>query len=145
MEEKELKAKDIPGGYALCFNSDCEKKETCMHYLAKQLKGCERNIGQAVYPSAWQDGKCSCYKEKKLVQNAWGFSQLYCNLPSYLRAEARRSVSALFGSGNGQYYRAHHGWIMVSPKRQEEIKEVLAKFGNNDVQFDHYVTEWDFD
>ena len=145
MEEKELKAKDIPGGYALCFNSDCAKKNTCMHYLAKQLKGCERNNGQAVYPTAWQDGKCSCYKEKKLVQNAWGFSQLYCNLPSYLRAEARRSVSALFGSGNGQYYRAHHGWIMVSPKRQEEIKEVLAKFGNNDVKFDHYVKVWDFD
>ena len=144
MENIELKSKDIPGGYALCFNSDCDKKESCMHYQA-QLVAEERDKGSAVYPSAWQDGKCSCYKEKKLVQNAWGFSQLYCNLPSYLRAEARRSVSALFGSGNGQYYRAHHGWIMVSPKRQEEIKEVLKQFGNNDVQFDHYVKVWDFD
>ena len=145
MENIELKSKDIPGGYALCFNSDCDKKESCMHYQA-QLVAEERDKGSAVYPSAWQDGKCSCYKEKKLVQNAWGFSQLYCNLPSYLRAEARRSVSALFGSGNGQYYRAHHGWIMVSPKRQEEIKEVLAKFGSTEgVKFDRYVTVWDFD
>ena len=144
MEEKELKAKDIPGGYALCFNSDCKKKDSCLHYQAA-LVADARDKGQAVYPAAWRDGKCRCYSEKRLVQNAWDFSQLYRDLPSYLRAEARRSVSALFGSGNGQYYRAHHGEIMVSPKKQKEIMEVLAKFGNNDVKFDHYVTEWDFD
>ena len=145
MEEKELKVNDIPSGYALCFNSDCEKKDSCLHYLTQQLVGDEYNKGQAVYPKAWQSGKCHCYNEKKLVQKAWGFSQLYRNVPSYLRAQARRSVSALFGNGNGQYYRAHHGQIMISPKRQEEIKEVLKQFGNNDVKFDHYVTVWDFD
>ena len=146
MEEKELKAKDIPSGYALCFNSDCAKKNNCMHYLAQQLNGGERNIGQAVYPAAWKSGKCSCYNEKKLVKNAWGFSQLYRNIPSFLRAEARRSVSSLFGSGNGQYYRAHHGQIKISPKRQKEIMEVLAKFGSTEgVKFDHYVSAWDFE
>ena len=145
MEEKELKAKDIPGGYALCFNSDCDNKEKCMHYQAA-LVAEERDKGSAVYPAAWRGGECRCYSEKKLVKKAWGFSQLYRNLPTYLRAEARRSVSALFGSGNGQYYRAHNGEIMVSPKRQEEIKEVLAKFGSTEgVKFDRYVTFWDFD
>ena len=146
MEEKELKSKDIPSGYALCFNSDCADKDTCLHYLAKLLKGGERNKGWAIYPTAWQNGKCSCYNEKRLVQNAWGFSKLYRNVPSNLRAQARRSVSALFGNGNGQYYRAHHGIIMVSPKRQEEIKKVLSEYGNTEeVKFDHYVTVWDFD
>ena len=145
MEEKELKAKDIPGGYALCFNSNCADKEKCLHYLAQQLVADESYKGQAVYPAAWRGGKCRCFKEKKLVKNAWGFSQLYRNLPSYMRAEARRSVSSLFGSGNGQYYRAHHGQIMISPKRQEEIMEVLKQFGNTDVKFDHYVTAWDFE
>ena len=28
METKELKAKDIPMGYALCFNDTCNRKET---------------------------------------------------------------------------------------------------------------------
>ena len=32
MEEKELKAKDIPWGYALCFNDACGLKDKCMHY-----------------------------------------------------------------------------------------------------------------
>ena len=145
MEEKELKSKDIPGGYALCFNSDCEKKDSCLHYQAA-LVAEERDKGSAVYPAAWKDGKCRCYNEKKLVKNAWGFSQLYRNIPSYMRAEARRSVSSLFGSGNGPYYRAHHGEIMVSPKRQKEIMEVLKQFGSTEgVKFDHYVKVWDFD
>ena len=145
MEDIKLKAKDIPGGYALCFNSECDNKEKCMHYQA-QLVAEERYKGSAVYPAAWRDGKCRCYNEKKLVKKAWGFSQLYRNLPTYLRAEARRSVSALFGQGNGQYYRAHNGEIMISPKRQKEIMEVLAKFGSTEgIKFDHYVTAWDFD
>ena len=146
MKEIKLNVKDIPSGYALCFNSDCAEKDKCLHYQAKLMKAENCYKGQAVYPAAWQDGKCSCYNEKKLVQKAWGFSQLYRNIPSYMRAEARRSVSSLFGCGNGQYYRAHHGEIMISPKRQEEIMEVLAKYGSTEgIKFDHYVSVWDFD
>ena len=134
MKDIKLNVKDIPSGYALCFNCDCAEKDKCLHYQAKLLKADNCYKGQAVYPVAWQDGK------------AWGFSQLYRNIPSYMRAEARRSVSSLFGSGNGQYYRAHHGEIMISPKRQEEIMEVLAKFGSTEgIKFDHYVKVWDFD
>jgi hypothetical protein len=33
-EEKELKAKDIPWGYPLCFNRECRDKDKCMHYQA---------------------------------------------------------------------------------------------------------------
>ena len=146
MKEIKLNVKDIPSGYALCFNSDCAEKDKCLHYQAKLLMADRCYKGQAVYPAAWQDGKCHCYNEKKLVQKAWGFSNLYRNIPSYMRAEARRSVSSLFGCGNGQYYRAHHGEIMISPKRQEEIMEVLAKYGSTEgIKFDNYVSVWDFD
>jgi hypothetical protein len=35
---------------------------------------------------------------------------------------------------------------MISPKRQEEIMEVLAKYGSTEgIKFDHYVSVWDFD
>ena len=146
MKDIKLNVKDIPSGYALCFNCDCADKDKCLHYQAKLLMADNCYKGQAVYPVAWQGGKCRCYNEKKLVQKAWGFSQLYRNIPSYMRAEARRSVSSLFGSGNGQYYRAHHGEIMISPKRQQEIMEVLAKYGSTEgIKFDHYVSVWDFD
>ena len=61
MEEKELKAKDIPWGYAQCFNDACSLKDKCMHHLARLMKSDGRDIGQAVFPTAWQDGECRCF------------------------------------------------------------------------------------
>jgi hypothetical protein len=117
-----------------------------MHYQAMLLTSSGQYKGSAVFPTAWKDGKCRCYREKKLVKKAWGFTKLYHNVPQHQKAEARQCVRALFGSGNGPYYRAHHGEIMLSPQKQEEILKVLAKFGSVEgIQFDHYVTDWDFD
>lgn len=146
MEEKELTAKDIPGGYPLCFNNECAEKGRCMHYQARLLMPKERYTGAAVFPTAWEDGQCRCFREKKLVKKAWGFDRLYDNVPHRQQAEARQSVHALFGSGNGPYYRVHHGENMLSPQKQEEILAVLAQYGSiEDVKFDHYVMDWDFD
>ena len=146
MKDQELKASDIPDWYALCFNGECGKKLTCMHHQAMLQKLGERTHGHAIYPTAWQKGACPYYHEKKRVQKAWGFSQLYKNVEKHYKAEARRAVSALFGRGNGQYYRAHHGEIMLTPKQQAGIMSILAKYGRtNNIKFDHYKTVWDFD
>ena len=146
MEEKELKAEDIPMGYPLCFNSECADKDRCMHYQAWLVMPKDRNSGSAVYPTAWEDGPCRCFCEKKLVKKAWGFTKLYDSVPKWQRAEARQRVHALFGGGNGPYYRVHHGENMLSLRKQEEILAVLAKFGSIEgIEFDHYVTDCDFD
>ena len=146
MEEKEFKAKDIPMGYARCFNDACKRKDTCMHYLANVLTSPqERHIGQAVYPTAWQDGECHCYCEKRLVRKAWGFTHLYDNVPRHQKAEARQCVRSYFSAGMGPYYRYHHGENKLSPKQQDDIMQILAKFGSTDgIKFDHYETDWDF-
>ena len=85
MEERELKAEDIPMGYPLCFNSECADKDKCMHYQARLLMPKDRYSGSAVYPTAWEDGKCQCFREKKLVKKAWGFTKLYDNVPHWQR------------------------------------------------------------
>ena len=136
MENKELKSKDIPWGYALCFNDACGLKDNCMHYQARQLMAEGRYAGQAVYPTAWQDGECRCFCEKKLVKKA----------PSRDRAEARHCVRSYFSSGNGPYYRVHHGENKLSPQQQADIMAIIAKFCPIEgVKFDHYVMDWDFD
>jgi hypothetical protein len=146
MEEKELKANDIPWGYPLCFNDGCADKDKCMHYQAMLLMPKDRYSGSAVFPTAWENGQCRCFRVKRRVTKAWGFSKLYHNVPQWQKAEARQCVRALFGKGNGPYYRVHHGENMLSPEKQEEILEVLAKYGSVEgVRFDHYVTDWDFD
>ena len=121
MEDKILKESDIPMGYELCFNGGCADKDTCMHYQAMLLTSADRYKGNAVFPTAWQDGKCRCYHEKKLVKKAWGFTNLYNNVP-------------------------HHGEILLSPKQQEEILQIVSQFGPLDgIKFDGYKTDWDFE
>ena len=143
MEKQVLK--NIPGGYALCFNDKCSLRDKCLHYQAYLLKDDDRLTGQAVYPTAWESGECQRFNEMIQVKKAWGFSKIYRNVPYYLRAEARRNVKSYFSSGNGPYYRYHHGENKLTPRQQEDIMAILAKYGSTEgLAFDHYVTELDF-
>ena len=145
MEERDLTPEDIPFAYPLCFNHACEDRATCMHYQAGRLATDGRHYAYAVLPSAWSDGHCACYHEKRLLTYAWGFSHLYDHVPSYLRSTARQTVSDLFSSGNGPYYRYHHGQSRLNPEQQALVLDTVSRFGDvKGIRFDHYVTDWDF-
>ena len=145
LNEKILESKNIPWGYAVCFNETCQLREKCMHYQAYLLQPKDQLSEHAMLPSAWQDGPCQRYCEKKLIKKAWGFSHIYNNVPYYLEAEARRMVKNYFSSGNGPYYRYHHGENKLSPRQQEDIMQILAKYGSTDgLAFDHYEVDYDF-
>ena len=46
----------------------------------------------------------------------------------------------IFGRGNGQYYRAHHGEILLSPKQQEDILRIVSQFGPLDgIKFELFI------
>jgi hypothetical protein len=46
----------------------------------------------------------------------------------------------------GPYYRVHHGENKITPKQQDDIMQILAKFGSTEgIKFDHYETDWDFE
>ena len=142
---KELELKNIPMGYEVCFNNDCQLREKCLHYQAYLIQPAERVGGPAVYPTAWQDGECQRFREKKLIEKAWGFTKLYDNVPSWQKAEARHCVRSYFSGGNGPYYRVHHGENMLSPRQQEEILQIVGQFGSLEgIGFDHYVNDFDF-
>ena len=145
MEEKTLTYEDIPKEYPLCFNEECAKKTCCMHYQARLMLPEGHHHGPAIYPTAWQEGECKYFREKRLVRKAWGFTKLYHNVPQKDRAEARQCVQSFFSRGCGPYYRVHHGENVLSPEEQDEIMKILAKFGSTDgIRFDHYVEDWDF-
>lgn len=143
--KKELEYKNIPYGYEHCFNENCQLRDKCMHYQVYLLKPDERLVGPTVYPSAWKSGKCLRFSEVKLVQMAWGFSQIYKNVPHYLQTEARRSVIHYFSRGKGPYYRYHHGENKLTPGQQADIMNILSQYGSTDgLMFDHYETDFDF-
>ena len=143
--EKQLQNKNIPYGYALCFNKACQLRETCMHYQAYLFQPKDQLSGHTILPSAWQNGPCKRYCEVKLIKKAWGFNNIYMNVPYYLKAEARQKVKKYFSSGNGPYYRYHHGENKLLPRQQEDIMQILAKYGSTDgLKFDHYEMDYDF-
>ena len=143
--EKYLQETNIPSGYALCFNETCQLREKCLHYQAYLLQPKERLSGPAILPSAWKSGECQRYSEEKLIKKAWGFCNIYKNVPYYLKAEAHRKVKNYFSSGNGPYYRYHHGENKLSPQQQEDIMGILAKYGSTEgLAFDHYEMDYDF-
>lgn len=143
--EKILESKNIPMGFELCFNDNCQHRENCLHYQARLVQTIKRLGGPAVYPTAWESGECQLFCDNKLVQKAWGFKGIYKNVPHHQQAEARRCVKNYFSSGNGPYYRYHHGENKLSPSQQQDILNILAKFGPTDgIVFDHYETDFNF-
>ena len=143
--KKQLNTKKFPFDYELCFNSDCQLRERCLHYQAYQLQRDKRLSGPAIYPSAWQSGRCVRFCEDKPVQKAWGFTNIYKNVPQHLKAQARRQVQYLFSMGCGPYYRYHHGENLLTPAQQADIMEVLSHYGSTkDLAFDHYEADYDF-
>ena len=145
LTEKRLDYKNMPYGYAVCFNETCQLKDACMHYQAYLLQPKDQLSGHAILPSAWQDGKCQRYCEVKLIKKAWGFTNIYKNVPQHLKAQARRQVQYLFSMGCGPYYRYHHGENKLSPRQQEDIMKILAKYGStNGLKFDHYEEDFNF-
>ena len=143
--EKKLELNNIPWGYDICFNENCQLREKCLHYQAYLLQPTDKVGGPAVWPSAWKDGQCQRFSEYKLVQKAWGFSKLYKNVPRHLKAEARQSINCYLGSGVSAYYRVHHGEKMLSPRQQQDIMGIMSKYGPTDgLAFDHYVLDYDY-
>lgn len=143
--ENNLSIEDIPRGYRACFNTECGQRNECMHYQAGLLMPDSKLGGQAVYPAAWKNGPCQCFCHKQRVRKAWGFSQLYKNVSRRYVPDARKEVHAYLGSGQSTYYRVHHGERKLTPKQQKDILNILAKYGSiADVDFDHYVEEYDF-
>ena len=145
MEEKTLSFYDAPMGYPLCFNNDCALRGQCMHYHMGQLAPEQLTTGPAIYPAAWKNGVCSHFASTEKVRFAWGFDGLFKNLPQRKANEARRALRQFFSSGMSTYYRFHNGERLLSPARQREILDFMAQYGNTDeMQFDHYVEQYDF-
>ena len=55
-------------------------------------------------------------------------------------------MRSYFSAGMGPYYRAHHGENKITPKQQDDIMQILARFGSTEgIKFDHYETDWNFE
>ena len=63
--KKKFKFDEVPEGYLLCFNAECDKHDDCLRYLAGQHVPPVVMGGPAVYPNAYKDGICPYFKKTR--------------------------------------------------------------------------------
>lgn len=99
--------------------------------------------GDAIFPNALKNGKCKYFAPLRVVKMAWGFDKLFAEMKvkdgPALRAEMREYLGS-----KGQYYRYKLGQLKLLPEQQKYIKQLFARYGYKDVEFEHFSEEIDF-
>ena len=148
MDKKDLLRKafeygNVPSLINYCFTEPCPMKDECIHYLAGIYKSDEVQKGYAIFPNALKDGKCKFFAPLRVVKMAWGFDKLFAEMKVKDAPRLRSEMRDYLGS-KGQYYRYKLGQMKLLPEQQTYIKQLFARFGYKDVDFDHFSEEIDF-
>lgn len=148
MDKKELLKKafeygNVPSLISYCFTEQCPMKNECIHYLSSLYKSDDIKQGHAIFPNALQDGKCQFFAPLRVVKMAWGFANLFAEVKVKDAPRLRSEMRDYLGS-KGQYYRYKLGQLKLLPEQQVYIKQIFARFGYKDVEFEHFSDEIDF-
>lgn len=134
----------VPPTMAVCFLPGCPLADHCIRHLAGKSVPADKTLGPAIYPTALNDGKCSRYKQTKVVIGAWGFTTLFENVLHKDNTPLRDAIKHYLG-GHGTYYRYHNGSKLLMPEQQRWVIDLFNKHGYNDnLKFDHYKEVFDF-
>lgn len=126
--------------YTLCFNDCCAKAESCLRHSMTQYNTA-KNIRLSVinplcYPEAGKE--CTHFRTNKKIRVAWGFKNLYDDMPARISRAIHLNLEAVFN--HSPYYRYRNQKLGLTPKQQECIRQVCRKHGwNKEIAFDRYT------
>ena len=86
--------------------------------------------------------------EKELLKKAFEYGNVpslitYCfTEPCPMKDKCIHYLSGL--GSKGQYYRYKLGQLKLLPEQQKYIKQLFARYGYKDVEFEHFSEEIDF-
>lgn len=140
----ELKWKQVPDGWAICFNNDCALHEQCLRWHAAQVSPSDLTKARCVTPHAISDGKCQLFASTQKVRYASGFSTIYKNVLKDDYTPLRKQMTMML-SGKRYYYEYMRGERLLSPWQQQQIRELFADRGYADnVVFDDFEDVFEF-
>ena len=90
--------------YTLCFNDCCAKAESCLRHSMTQYNTA-KNIRLSVinplcYPEAGKE--CTHFRTNKKIRVAWGFKNLYDDMPARISRAIHLNLEAVFN--HSPYY-----------------------------------------
>lgn len=138
MSEINFSWKDVPSGWALCFNQSCPLHEHCLRYQAGVLAPPDLTVTRCVTPRVLTGERCKVYASMEPVKIARGFSTIYQNVLKRDYTSLRKYMTSLL-SGKRYYYEYKRGERPLSPEQQSDIRQLFESFGYKDsVHFDSY-------
>ena len=134
----------VPHGYVLCFNSNCPLSSQCLRHLAGKHVPSNTTWGMSVFPNAYANDQCEHFKQIRIIRAAKGFGDILHDVRRSDYDAMRSRLIKCLGSG-GTFYRYRNGEHLLTPEKQEAIRQIFRDFGYDDnVQFLNYLTVYDF-
>lgn len=141
---KNFSFNEVPEGYHLCFNSECDRHDDCIRYMAGQHLPSVVMGGPAVYPNAWKGGVCPYFKKTRIIHGAWGFRNLYKEVSQKDAQTLKEKVTHFLG-GPVSTFQYQHGEKVLTPEQQEAIFQMFKELGyTKDLVFDGFTFVYDF-
>ena len=135
----------VPASYVCCFNDQCPRCHQCLRWMVGQSNQANGTISTVVLPTVLKLKQCPEYRSAEQVTMAWGFSKLFDDVKSKHETPLRDAMKRYLG-GNGTYSRYKLGRRLLTPEQQAHIIGLFrAKGYTEGLQFDHYVTTYNFD
>lgn len=136
--------KEVPEGYHLCFNKECEMHGECIRFLAGEHVPAVLMGGPSVYPNASKDGHCPYFKKTRVIHGAWGFRNLFKGIPQKDAQSLKARVTNYLG-GPVEAHKYQFGEEVLTPEQQQHIKEMFEEMGyTNDLVYDGFTFVYDF-
>lgn len=144
MTNEKVNWEGVPEGWALCFNSECQRRESCLRWQAAQQAPRELTVARCVTPQALQDGECQHFATTEKVRYARGFSKIYDKVTKMDYTPMRKQMTEML-SGKRYYYEYMRGERRLSPEQQLRIEQLFAEKGYAGcAQFDSYEEDYAF-
>ena len=141
---KKFSFRDVPTGYQLCFNGQCPRRDDCIRFLAGQHVPATMMSGPAVYPNALSEDICPYFKQTRVIHGAWGFRNLYKDIP-YKDAQSLKARVTNYLGGPVEAFKYQHGDEVLTPEQQQAIKELFVEMGyTEELVFDGFTFVYDF-
>ncbi len=144
MKNVNLNWKDVPEGWALCFNGECPLHEACLRWRAGEQAPQEVTVARCITPRALAGDGCEYFASMEPQTYAYGFSTIYDRVLKADFTTLRKAMTDHL-QGKRYYYEYMRGERPLSPEQQQWISNLFRQYGYADsVVFDRLQLSFTF-
>ena len=140
-KEERLLAKAVH--YLPCFINDCDRHETCLHWMAGHYANSDDTIITCVNPNSLEikAGSCPHYRENTTVTYAVGMMHLLDDIPLVQARKIKRRLINLFS--RTRFYQYRNGVRPIPPEHQQQIASICKAEGwTGDIRYDSFEEDY---